>query len=187
MKEQPILFNTEMVRAVLAGCKTQTRRPVKKIPLDFIFINGEIVSQMCGGTAGHTVKCPYGKIGDKLWVREAFYPQDVNGMTDTYALYRADNPEHHEGPWKPSIHMPRWASRITLEVVDVRVERVQDISNYDLRREGVDLSYPSGVNSLDVEGFYHARFASLWESVYKNKGSGWLLNPWVWVVEFKVI
>lgn len=164
MKERPILFNGEMVRAILAGQKTQTRRIPSKTQQDALF-------------------CPYGHPGDRLWVKETFaYAQDGT------VVYRAsmvgspwDAITRRAITWHPSIHMPRWASRITLEITDVHVERVQDIHEEDAIAEGIDprkLSYLSGERAV-------TKFSVLWNSIYAADGLGWDVNPWVWVVTFK--
>ncbi len=164
MKERPILFNGNMVRAILAGQKTQTRRIPSKKQQDASF-------------------CPYGHPGDRLWVRETFaYAQDGT------VVYRAsmvgspwDAITRRAITWHPSIHMPRWASRITLEITDVHVERVQDIHEEDAIAEGIDprkLSYLSGERAV-------TKFSVLWNSIYAANGLGWDVNPWVWVVTFK--
>lgn len=164
MKERPILFNGEMVRAILAGQKTQTRRIPPKTQQGSLF-------------------CPYGHPGDRLWVKETFaYAQDGT------VVYRAsmvgspwDAITRRAITWHPSIHMPRWASRITLEITDVHVERVQDIHEEDAIAEGIDprkLSYLSGERAV-------TKFSVLWNSIYAADGLGWDVNPWVWVVTFK--
>lgn len=167
MADRPILFSAPMVRAMLAGTKTQTRRVAKP---------KRSIEPM-------TDECPYGQPGDLLWVREtwAWYgcerdPREV--------LYRADTsnlPESH-GRWRPSIHMPRWASRITLRVTGVRVERLQDITEVDAIAEGAQPfrlpCHPQRETLRHVDGF-----ALLWESI--NGAGSWDANPWVWVVEFE--
>lgn len=181
MTERPILFNGDMVRAILEDRKTQTRRMLKGIPC---IVNGEV---------GNV--CPLGQVGDRLWVRETFVQgwtdENGDGEPDQYdedgnenpmkTFYRADGHIYWEvdgewcnTPWKPSIHMPRWASRITLEITNVRVELLQDISTSDCIAEGI--KYSPDVNPSQ-------EFQELWDSIYKN----WDLNPWVWVIEFKRI
>jgi hypothetical protein len=189
MKERPILFTGAMVRALLDGSKTQTRRVVKPQPLAAEFGMCRLVDSQ-----GRPIACPYGQPGDRLWVRETFAlsvvdpdggsPQDEPDNWDVF--YRAD-PEQPGGgwtdaegneiaaPWKPSIHMPRWACRILLEITRVRVERLQDISYEDARAEGVDLAVWAGIA---INGY-----KALWESI--NGAGSWDANPWVWVVEFK--
>lgn len=173
MKERPILFSAPMVRALLDGRKTQTRRVVKPQPTatreEAIRTYGK------GGTfileAGFFgVRCPYGQLGDRLWVRETW------GACAGSPVYRADDnatcPDG--GRWKPSIHMPRWASRITLEVTGVRVERLQDISEEDAIAEGVP----------EQRGDPWA-FQCLWDSINgARERCSWAANPWVWAITF---
>ena len=213
MKERPIIFGAAMVLAVLAGTKTQTRRvakPIKHPDLGNIYTPGALVMER---EPKHVIDraCPYGQIGDKLWLREAHAFTDLADGTPVVA-YAADNrqiaigrdapdsPDHlihgyqfandvHVDRWRPSIHMPRWASRITLDVTGVRVERLQDISEADARAEGIadggciecGECEPCGCAnpSPDARGSYCA----LWESI--NGPYSWQANPWVWVVEFK--
>lgn len=176
MKERPILFSAPMVRALLEGRKTQTRRIVKLPAKDgsgdnrFVFDDAEGRKRF--------IDCPYGEPGDRLWVRETWRPAQVDGMA-WYAATCGD--ETHER-WKPSIHMPRWASRITLEITGVRVEQLQDISESDAIAEGVTPSDMKAISCLDRN--YHAYFM-LWESI--NGSGSWDLNPWVWVIEFRRI
>ncbi|KIA78994.1 hypothetical protein QR66_18395 [Chromobacterium piscinae] len=185
MKERPILFAGEMVRAALAGTKTQTRRIVKGEP-DFIRWNPIAINGVAGweNEHGRPLRCPHGRPGDRLWVREAF--QIVRRGDDwDIPIYRADDIAGHiNSGWKPSIHMPRWASRILLEITDVRVERLQDISEADAVAEGVT---PAAVQSFSDTGLVTrpAGFAyrDLWEQI--NGAGSWDANPWVWVVEFK--
>lgn len=180
MKERPILFNGDMVRAILAGQKTQTRRIPSK-------------------TQQHALFCPYGHPGDRLWVQEAWYyemhmhdmtagePNLPGGLYSHRCIYRADQPDYPvdigvggDG-WCPPCRMPRWFSRITLEITDVHVERVQDIHEEDSIAEGIDprkLSYLSGERAV-------TKFSVLWNSIYAARGFGWDVNPWVWVVTFK--
>lgn len=211
VKERGVLFNGEMVRAVLEGRKTQTRRIVK----DLSYVDDE----------GNTIQrptpdqwypealqyCPYGYIGDRLWVREtwcqavdpdtsrpydpprAHYRSDGNEVYlddgDGFTAYREDGTEC--SPWKASIHMPRWASRILLEVTAVGVERVQDISERDAVAEGIGRSGVGWKNyGVDPQVMFCNpvnSFISLWDSINAAKGYGWDANPWVWVVEFKVL
>lgn len=165
MKERPILFKGEMVRAILSGQKTMTRRVVKLYPADTVA----------------SVPCPYGQPGDRLYVRESFSYTHGCGMADvgTPIWYWADgNPKH--GDWtrpKPSIHMPRWACRIVLEIVGVRVERLHLISRGDAMEEGCP--FPNMAGEDDPRQW----FLELWESI--NGPESCAANPWVWVVEFK--
>lgn len=168
MAERPILFNTAMVRAILAGTKTQTRRVVKHSPAPW---NRE-------HTAWDMTRCPYGQPGDRLWVRETWAP-----LTNGYA-YAAD-PIWNASPsgrWRPRIHMPRAASRILLEVTGVCAQRLQDISDADAKAEGVALT-PRTCTMYD--GIWRDAYRDLWESI--NGKFSWSRNPWLWVVEFKRI
>ncbi len=185
MKERPILFNGSMVRAILDGRKTQTRRIVKNI-CDPILIDDILPADPKGFWCFHgndpsvCIDCPFGQVGDRLWVRETWAPVSTfDPSPETGALYRADpvyDGANVEWRWKPSIHMPRWASRITLEVTGVRVERLNEISESDAISEGVTLPNP------ELETYYSG-FKRLWQSI--NGDHSWSLNPWVWVIEFK--
>ena len=202
MKARPILFNTDMVKAILAGQKTQTRREAKNIFAAPRFRSGwkavrpdgraAISTDAPAGMLGEA--CPFGQPGDLLYVRETFAICDDNSIHDGGAIYLASDPCGADR-WKPSIHMPRWASRLTLEITDVRVERLQDISEEDARSEGIQSKpgiaviegkqTPSPayfVGGLHPEGSPSEAFRSLWSSIYSN----WHTNPWVWVVEYKV-
>ncbi|MGA7781148.1 MAG: hypothetical protein WCA85_26045 [Paraburkholderia sp.] len=140
-------------------------------------------------------KCPYGTPGDRLWVRETFahmYRGNAAPETrcDDDVVYRADGFSHDEyayGSWKPSIHMPRWASRITLEVTGVRVERLCDISEQDAAAEGMVPRWPDGVEIRHDCSSNMCRdlFRTLWDGLNAGRGYGWDANPWVWVVEFR--
>lgn len=200
MKEHPILFSASMVRAILDGSKTQTRRIVKNQPS----ISGE-------NTLWHIDKCPYGRAGYRLWVRETFrpiYPQDPtynNGDPIEYdyrATYKhGDRSGDFLGIpkiWRPSIHMPRKASRITLEITRVRVERLQDISEADAIAEGIESLTYGGLTTYrnysltdelaEVSPMLESpiqSYKSLWEFI--NGAGSWDANPWVLVVEFKQI
>ncbi|MDZ7868787.1 MAG: hypothetical protein U5L02_06215 [Rheinheimera sp.] len=237
MKERPILFNAEMVRAILDGRKTQTRRPVPEWQLpsetegphdqfpDSRFISTAQRDPRYGfGVFGATAEacmdnynkgfkslCPFGAIGDRLWVRETFQgPLIEQGDESTdgyefpkYCVYKSDGHARPEFTtvddetvcrWRPSIHMPRWASRITLEITSVRVERVQDISESDAAAEGLNkpiyvqnesgqLTPPVGETLLSAFPTAKHWFSTVWDGVYGN----WSENPWVWIVEFKVL
>ena len=192
IKERPILMNAPMVRAVLNGSKTQTRRLVKPQPTHFNPAGMPRRAHLDG--ASDMIPCPYGKPGDRLWVREAWspHPQDAN-----VTFYRATVEAEQgfpvwSGPWIPSIHMPRRASRITLEITSVRVERLQDISIEDAKAEGAwgpDESIVTRVAEhfgIDEFGANPRKaFQMLWESI--NGPGSWDQNPWVWVIEFKRI
>jgi hypothetical protein len=208
VKSWPILFSAPMVRAILEGRKTMTRRVVKVCydhldagltapewiqPGQAAFVS---MSDPVGGGCD-IVTCPYGVSGERLWVRETF--GEANGHDRSGGgrciVYRADNaakyimaddggegekkwlgepPRHADGPvrWSPSIFMPCWASRITLEVTGVRVERLQDITEEDCEAEGV--------------GGYDD-FANIWDCINKSRGYAWSLNPWCWCITFRRI
>lgn len=204
MKERPILFSAPMVRAILEGRKTQTRRVIKPQPMPALpstptpidevkKILGKMVKSgrpyiaTEGKATGHALPgSPYGKSGDRLWVRETFNTD----WADDGPIYRADGGSaieagySREPRWKPSIFMPRKYSRITLEITGMRVERLQDISEDDARMEGGPnvLGFVEGKKVYGHEN-YRAWFKSLWESI--NGAESWAENPWVWVVEFK--
>jgi hypothetical protein len=202
MKERPILMSDTMVRAILDGRKTQTRRVVKPQP-DRAMVaphceNGwwmwrvwtpEHAKHGYPSTRYGDVRCPYGVPGDRLWVRETWAPHPSGERTAFYAatlggLYVGGFPEW-DGPWKPSIHMPRWASRITLEVVNVRVERLQDISEADAQAEGCDPAIAGHCEDGPLRT-YRTGFVRLWDNINAERAT-WASNPWVWVVEFKRI
>lgn len=189
MKERPILFSAPMVRAIIDGSKTQTRRVVKQDRDGLL----DCKPTPAWDAFWKCVDCPYGKPGDRLWVRETFavVPRTAYARSDGVqqtlrpdddhdaAIYRAGWTHSNGGfRWRPSIHMPRWASRILLEITDVRVERAQDISDRDARDEGAE-------QIGDCEGAYVAGFRRLWESI--NGADSWAANPWVWVVAFRRI
>jgi hypothetical protein len=199
IKERPILFNGAMVQAILNGTKTQTRRVIKPQPIWMGETTGQYWAWQRKGVfiPKYAVNsCPYGNPGDRLWVRETWAPVQACTHNDpgSYALasgafYRASDGDMEEqiDRWRPSIHMPREASRITLEVKRVWVERVQNISEADAKREGWDMSnLPQGHAD---DGTYHARdwFQALWDSINAKRGYPWGDNPWVWCVEFKQI
>lgn len=207
-KEKPILFSTPMVRAILAGRKTVTRRVIKPQPPSigqYRFSNPpykafwnhlhkkwwltplDVDEFDPSPRELYEYACPYGQPGDRLWVRETWRkldcPQHDEGQPPgTLCLcnqvqYRADGDS--DGKWRPSIFMPRWASRVTLEITGVRIERLQEISEADAIAEGVEARGPNHV----VGARY--RFGQLWNPINAKRGYGWEANPWVWVVEFK--
>jgi uncharacterized protein YhfF len=171
-KERPILFSAPMVRAILSGRKTQTRRRVKP---QHGFSPSMRTAEYCAQIS------PYGAPGDRLWVRETFlHVADFHGKDVTW--YRADD-DTFPGQWKPSIFMPRAASRITLEVTGVRVERLNEMPPEDARSEGcgsAEIPWMSGPLASDP---WRNTYAQLWESI--NGAGSWAANPWVWVIEFK--
>ena len=191
MKEKPILFSAEMVRAILDGRKTQTRRV--STYQRFLWTENGIAAQ----DGDSPVACPYGKVGDHLWVRET-WSSYINAITlEVGYVYKASHGLLPGQKWKPSIHMPRKASRITLEITNVRVEHLQDISEQDAIAEGI-------INEVYVQGeplsscwwnyqnkIYGSAldspidsFRSLWNLINATKHP-WESNPWVWVIEFK--
>lgn len=205
MKERPILFSTAMVKAILESRKTQTRRVIKnpyKYELNPDF-SKSMDSFAIGGIEKLINNCPYGKPGDRLWVRETWqetiflHPSDENYG---YIYKASENGEAWESndenwKWKPSIFMPYEAARILLEITDIRVERVQDISENDAISEGIEM-----VSEFELLGNFYANygkedigtalhptnsFRTLWNSINAKRGYGWDVNPWVWVVEFK--
>lgn len=189
MKERGMIFNSEMVRAILDGRKTQTRRPVK-FPVHDKNLGCELAGNELAGelSAGNYLNSEFGKQGDRIWVRETWARYNID--QDSYDMaYRATPPEDwpEEGKWRPSIHMPRWASRILLEITGVRVERLNAISQEDAQDEGMELTgwrptYSDPDSGGEVWTPYD-NFARLWDSIY-GEGS-WKVNPWVWVIEFK--
>lgn len=197
MKERPILFSASMVCAILEGRKTQTRRIIKEQPLLGCIGTYGVGIPFIRGKNGD-VRCPYGQPGDRLWVRETFcpiYPQDphYNGGRpieyDYAATYkhgdRLGDLLGIKKRWTPSIHMPRSASRITLEVTGVRVEQLNEISEADAVAEGCDNGKSDAAIST---GWYErpkAAYRRLWEQI--NGIGSWNENPLVWVVEFKVL
>lgn len=217
MKERPILFSGEMIRAILDGRKTQTRRILKKA-YDGIAPAGAVYpARVSGwiawwptdwdGLAKFTqeqyatgFKCPYGQPGDRLWVRETFnYITKAENEYFTHRrsdgcpvqmLYRADNDWDLVPFWTPSIFMPRWASRITLEITNMRVERLQEIRPVDCKNEGIYIEPPSLPTTTDEGlhflGAYNRAFQTLWDSINAKRGYGWDVNPWVWVIEFNL-
>jgi hypothetical protein len=197
MKERPILFSGSMVRAILKGRKTQTRRIVKPQPerlgVGWKWRKNANNAVSGGDETGNALKgwmpsmSPYGKPGDRLWVRETFLVQpflwtDSHGPQPVHYAATTNRAEAEDYTAKPSIHMPRWASRLTLEITDVRVERLQDISHEDALAEGVDDRdrMPYG---LPVLSFAVANYHKLWDKI--NGPGAWDANPWVWVVEFR--
>lgn len=179
-----------MVRAILDGSKTQTRRIVKSAGLyaiDAEYHGAETSKRELRNLA---TRCPHGQPGDRLWVRETWAsplrsckPSEI--PVGDPILYRADYPSDGKSGAKmwPSIYMPRWASRITLEIVNVRVERLQDMSEEAAESEGIDFirSHPDLDETLTASQLFKA----LWESI--NGDGSWDKNPWVWVIEFKRI
>ena len=244
MNEKPILFSTEMVKAILDGRKTQTRRVIPRAGGDCLgyitdrdayWFELDLRTAANGPETSIEAKCPYGRPGDLLWVRETWKPgawrddgriaidykaspeltktpwltipeeypgkqfdelweqwtnelRDMGWFPDKNGVYQW---ESGQSPlkWRPSIFMPRWASRITLRMTDVWVERVQEISEADVQREGWffqnhDLSKRYDPVTMDTARQW---FAELWDSVNAKRGFSWDSNPWVWVVEFEEV
>lgn len=219
-----MIFNAEMVRAILDGRKTQTRRIMKPQPTPCTLQKGghwwpsnvfktmlHIEEEMQNGKGGWGGlvgdACPFGDVGDRIWVRETWARYNIDQDSHDMA-YRATTPEDwpEEGRWRPSIHMPRWASRITLEITGVRVERLSDISHEDAGREGIYTEVwdqtvvarnyaaedeffqfwsESMPHYVEMNELFRASFHSLWQSIYGKES--WQANPWVWVIEFKRI
>lgn len=211
MKERGMIFNGEMVRAILDGRKTQTRRPIKwkQTRLTEIGEREDGSKWPWSEDAEHACDfwhpCPFGAVGDRIWVRETWARYNIDQNSHDIA-YRATTPEDwpEEGRWRPSIHMPRWASRILLEITNVRVERLNAISEEDAQREGVHTEVWDQTvvarnyaardeffqfwsedmpHYVEMNQLYRSSFRSLWESIYGAEN--WLANPWVWVIEFK--
>lgn len=192
-KERPILFSAPMVRALLAGTKTQTRRVITPQPQRYTGatpgtwmyghrnLEGLFAEHVFGGCMAKLAPCPYGVPGDRLWVRETwrvFGGPEYEYQHDPRSVqFRADEAAFEQKEWKPSIFMPRWASRITLEVTDVRVQRVQEISEDDALAEGMtcDGDHASARDNYET----------LWNYINEKRGHGWATNPWVWCVSFK--
>lgn len=207
MREHPILMKGPLVRATLAGRKTQIRKPVKigsvtasggtlhqewvRIPRskEILLLKGE------GALADLKrlpVACPLGQPGDRLWVRETWTSAMHEAKNPADCLYRADDnrgvEDLAEAKWTPSIHMPRWACRLVLPLVSVRVERVQSITEADAWAEGYGEHWQQRIKEAGADGSLGRPspigwFALLWESIYGN----WKENPWVWVAEWKEI
>jgi len=201
MKQHPILFSTEMVKAILEGRKTQTRRVSKHQ----YWTRSEVVDVNVNGLTqkiDRNVSCPYGQVGDVLWVREAFQLVQPYGPEEYFFGYKDGSHSDHEASekydyitpyeWKPSIHMPKEACRIYLQIKELRAERLQDITEEDAIREGVrkeeSLAFNQYLNY--VQGIYQLAtakesFNSLWNDI--NGPLSWDANPWVWVIGFKKV
>ncbi len=215
MKERPILFSAPMVRAILACTKTQTRRVMSLHPSAIACCCGGTAARWvsegdrwhcgtCGGGARlrprdvEYARCPYGQPGDRLWVRETHAPQpDCWGSWDRWTRgeggpgpvihYKASDQRAWVDRWRPSIHMPRWASRITLEIASVRVERLQSISREDALAEGI-VQLRDGGYGLPAGEYYHhsdpsQSYFQLWADI--NGPGSVEANHWVWVINFK--
>lgn len=210
MIERPIIFNGDMVRAILEGRKTQTRRPITKAH-DVAWAGAVLPASEAGwiawwpgtepGLAEFTKRayrkgfpCPFGEPGDRLWVRETWWD-----FGDGHVFYRANHASDpkddmaHGVMWRPSINMPRWASRLTLEITDVRVQRLQEITAQEALADGlalveiVNLAMYGALNSkwAAIDPPARSAFAQKWDAVYAPRGHGWDANPWVWAITFK--
>ncbi|MFV8874496.1 hypothetical protein ABQ359_22235 [Serratia fonticola] len=205
MKERPVLFNGDMVRAILDGRKTQTRRMVKPQREGPVWSAKPAQNPryerhthdwwLPTGTKPYSAlpPCPYGAVGDRIWVRETFMDltgtgiEAITGQFEGYA-YRADTPpgslgdetrKEYKLKWTPSLHMPRSACRLVLEITGVRVERLNDISNDDAKAEGYPAEREADGGSCDPWLW----FRDLWDGIYPEQT--FKDNPWVWVIEFK--
>ncbi|MHC1795908.1 hypothetical protein LC177_21920 [Escherichia coli] len=232
MTERGMIFNGEMVRAILDGRKTQTRRIMAIQPEHSELGLRRVIDSKNGRDNGKyfwsqsdarglkmrskVFGCPYGEVGDRIWVRETYqgplfdyehmesYLEDSSKFEKSdFCVYRADGkpaPEFCDADdnlhcgWRPSIHMPRWASRILLEITSVRVERLNGISEQDALSEGIDRErLEESQDNYDCIADHNmtgrptatGAFKCLWESIYGEEN--WQANPWVWVIEFKVV
>lgn len=221
MKATPILFSGAMVRALLEGRKTQTRRVVKhRFPYlwnEPYYATGKVLTGLenqpgafmefryrkqdepdyQGSPAAALVECPYGQSGDVLWVRETWSKAELSLSSELF--YRADGELaasqstftyiERERRWRPSIHMPRWASRLALRITDVRVQRLLDISEEDSQAEGARASdavviFQDGTLQRELSNTNRGAFCCLWEAI--NGAGSWDANPWVWALTFEV-
>jgi len=211
MKELPILMNGDAVRAILDGRKTQTRRPIRPQPTGWNptpNVKGAWLFCVAGDMdySEGPFKSSFGAPGDRLWAREAWgglfwckeaglnvlqyrdVPKTIRIQSHCEQVYykATDDDDDLTGCWVPSIHMPRWVSRITLEVARVWVEQVQEISEDDAKAEGITVSYDPAY-SYRYDLTFRGGFTALWDSIYAAKGFGWNDNPWVFGCEFKVL
>ena len=201
-KDKPILFSGPMVRAILEGRKTQTRRVIKPQPIvatdgkaDWM-VRGRWKGAVEPKTGLHNMASPYGAAGDRLWVRETWRvsishenvkPSKLCEFTCSTLMdvdHKAKTTDHLMSPgrWRPSIYMPRWASRILLQVTEARVERLQEITEEDAQAEG--FQFEAGGNEELGVG-WRIGFSKVWDTINSKRGFSWDSNPWVWVVCFK--
>lgn len=196
LRERPILFSGPMVRAILEGRKTQTRRVVRDQASISDVAGGGIEPVIWWPRSGDDLRpCPYGDLGDRLWVREAHRFAESGSFSSESVHYRADPDEVAGGPWRPSIHMHRWASRITLELTAVRVQRLQEISEEDAQAEGSCVRHagkpcpPMTYDGLPSTPPWprgpRICFGSAWTLLNAERGYPWSSDPWVWVLAFK--
>ena len=209
MKEHPILFSGPMVKAIMEGRKTMTRRVIKPQPTKGETVcswtcNGKLldwgIADADGDPLDVSLKCPYGIPGDLLWVREAFatrplpdggeqvlFKEQFRNLWSVLQLEQFIEERGMAKPdikWKPGMFLPRELSRLTLRVTAVRVERVQDISGMDAKREGVNIPAHMPQDGADLD-WAKKEFALLWDSINAKRGYGWDANLWVWVVSFE--
>lgn len=197
VKEKPILFSTPMVKAILECRKTQTRRVLKLKKGDTIgriYDEKETEYIICGPDGDEVFMefvSPYGVWGDRLWVREGFATEKkfddkpmsfFDNASDVPIWYRADDIDYKNdyvprGKWRPSIFIPRWASRITLEITNISIQKLQDISHQDITAEGLGDGY--------TEIGWNYAYGQLWNKLNEKRGYGWSTNPWVWAISFK--
>lgn len=198
-KARPILFSAPMIRAILDGRKSQTRRIIKPQPrqIDGGWQYGKKYQNHAFGAAAtpatdifYPYQCPYGQPGDHLWVRETWQK-----FGKEYAYAATDGDVFSETKWRPSIHMPRDASRITLQITDIRAERLHDITESDAIDEGINFTTQNGGPNKYYDNYHTGRwmdsemlnnpiasYRTLWETI--NGPGSWEQNPWVWVIEF---
>lgn len=197
LKERPIIFTAESIRAILDHRKVQTRRVIKLLGFqpseskkyNWMFRDKNYLWNEVPTERLIEKWCPYGKIGDRLWVKETWFKckhVTVNG--EPTALYKATYTQPSKFPefnpkWKSPIYMPRWASRINLEITGIRPERVQDINFHDMKMEGC---IPDNICGGELEILRNECFAPVWDSI-NGKKHPWDSNPYVWVIEFKMI
>ncbi len=191
MKERPIIFNSDEVRAILEGRKTMMRRVIKPQPHEIAYrdcyVNEELAYFWRYGKEREDCPrpkdCPFGQPGDRLWVKETW--RLPYGAPNRWVDYKAD--DARDGfKWRSPVRMPRWASRITLEIINVHVERLQDISEEDAKAEGVAWVGLGRLGCKLGDGSYREGFSFTWDSIAK-RSYGWDTNPWVWVIEFKQV
>lgn len=217
--EMPILFRPELVAEILAGRKVQTRRVVRiptarlcakdckgasgKVWMDSGLGGGQYLKVECLDGTAQRVRCPYGSVGDRLWVRETWRPWEDPKTCIDGIIFKADESFHKirntkeaadrwldaRGEksmkvWRPSIFMPRWACRLELEMTEIRVQRLQDTTPGDAAREGIKIRawIPSTMTSAQEN---LRAFREGWDRINKDRGFGWDANPWVWAITFK--
>lgn len=210
-REHPIIFSAPSVRAILDGRKTQTRRVIRQREKDHgVWVEYSPDLGYSPASIAAQYRCPYGALGDRLWVRESWFPDtpidgwsgDIEwmgcGRPASGVPKRYRSPEHclygatWSGvslKWRPSIFMPRWASRITLQVVGLGVERLQGISWFDIRAEGTSCpehDFPGGTCINECPSLREA-FRRSWNAINGERGYRWRTNPWVWVVHFRMV